>query len=338
MSAADSLYFTSAPSVAVPQAQPSSYFNTNHYTSDSNGDIATDGLDGALTPGSALAPTPGSLAGRKRSRGDIYAMEDEGQAAADGLTQTPAFALTPSLREGPIFGAGQSPLYPNDPSYEVRPESQSSTRVEGRAQPSQWHMSDEGRPRIATRKSQRVDGTVSDSDDLAQLVLPPGIREVTAEPLIDEATRALGISWTRMDSSEALRISQAAYSKWIQNHYPSLNQVATWFENSALPGYLVAAQNAYSLEMEYYIFSHDLVEARLVTKDAKQLLPRLQLLPALHLAAPGGHIYAQMDVIPAAVAMEPVAGGLAPQSTSGDSSSSSRILSGQVPPMDTEMG
>ena len=109
------------------------------------------------------------------------------------------------------------------------------------------------------------------SDDLAQLVLPPQIREATTEPLIDEATRVLGISWTRMDATDVTRINRAAYSKWIQNHYASLKDVEVWFENSAIPGYLVKASNAYNGQFEYYIFSNDLTEARLVTSDPSQL-------------------------------------------------------------------
>ena len=143
--------------------------------------------------------------------------------------------------------------------------------------------------------SQRTAGSASGSDDLAQLVLPPQMREVTAEPLIDEATRVLGISWTRMDSTEALRINQAAYGKLIQRHYPALKDVTIWFENSAIPCYLVKALNAYSDLWEYFIFSHDLKEARLVTTDPSQLMARLQMLPAIHLAAPGGTMYAVPD-------------------------------------------
>lgn len=127
------------------------------------------------------------------------------------------------------------------------------------------------------------------------------MREATVEPLIDEATRVLGISWSRMDSTETLLINQAAYQKWIQNYYPGLKDVSIWFENSAIPGYLVQTVNVYTGQQEWYIFSHDLMEARLVTNEASQLVPRLQLLPALHLAAPGGQIYAQTD--PVSVAM-----------------------------------
>jgi hypothetical protein len=59
----------------------------------------------------------------------------------------------------------------------------------------------------------------------------------------------------------------------------------------------VQTTNVYSGETEFYLFSNDLTEARLVTRDASQLIPRLQMLPALHLAAPGGQIKAEMSPI-----------------------------------------
>lgn len=162
----------------------------------------------------------------------------------------------------------------------------------GHPQPEQGHVK---RPSISCRKSQRMAAPETPSDDLAQLLLPPQMREVTKEPLIDEATRMLGISWTRMSSTEALQISQAAYSKWIDHHYSRLTNVSVWFENTAIPGYLVAAQNAYTGQQEFYIFSNDLTEARLVTNEPSQLLSRLQMMPALHLVAPGGCIKADTE-------------------------------------------
>ncbi|KAF2864317.1 hypothetical protein K470DRAFT_208182, partial [Piedraia hortae CBS 480.64] len=224
--------------------------------------------------------TPTSLAGRKRSRADIYTA-DECDQVEDG-----SVAVEISRGE-PIYGPGMTLIYPNSPGYIATAESQSCVDDEPFKRPS-----------TSSRKSQRRGmSTDASGDHLAQLVLPPQMREATAEPLIDEATRKLGISWTRMDSSEGRAINKAAYSKFIQNHYPSLRQVSVWFENSALPGYLVEANHAYSGATQYYIFSHDLAEARLVTEEAAQLLPRLQMLPELSLAAPGGVLKAETNSV-----------------------------------------
>lgn len=203
------------------------------------------------------------------------------------------------------MGPGMTLIYPGDPSYPMSAETQTGTWADDKmARP--FAVQELRRPSMASRKSQRMDASVAGADNLAQLVLPANMREATTEPLVDEVTRKLGISWTRMDATEAGQINQAAYAKFIANHYSSLKDVKVWFENAALPGYLVQAANVYSGETEFYLFSNDLTEARLVTRDAEQLIPRLQMLPAIHLAAPGGQIKAEMS--PVMVAQNEVSG------------------------------
>ena len=243
-------FYTSSPVVALPHPQSNPYFANSLYTGVSSV-ASSEGM--IFTPTGSIPATPGSIAGSKRSRGDITAPDDEDEQFEDGSVPTPAVSGKP------------------------------------------FALSHIKRPSISSRKSQRR-ANDAPVDDLAQLVLPPQMREATAEPLINEVTRVLGISWTRMDATEALRINHAAYSKWIANHYTGLTEVAVWFENSAIPGYLVQARNIYTGQVGFYIFSHDLTEARLVTTESEQLLPRLKMLPALHLAAPGGHIRA--DTVP----------------------------------------
>lgn len=289
-------FFASSPSVVIPPTQLE-YFTNDHNNAPATSNPLLNGFNDSLTPSGSLPVTPGSMAGRKRSRGDMHEPDEEEYVEDDGSHVTPATEYPVLQRSEPILGPGMTLIHPDDPGYPARPESQSGTWVDERSQ-----ATEQQRPAMSTRKSQRMGSRTVAADDLAQLLLPHEMRDVTAEPLIDEATRTLGISWTRMDASEALLISQAAYSKWIQNHYPALQDVAVWFENSAIPGYLVAARNAYNSRVEYYIFSHDLMEARLVTSDAAQLIPRLQMLPALHLAAPGGCLIAEMDSAPAVVA------------------------------------
>jgi hypothetical protein len=298
--ASSNSFFAPAPTVVLPPNQPDQHFPCNHYSDSTMTGQTPNGFAPFTTVDTTMQPIPPPLAGRKRSRGDIHAPEEEEVELEDGSVGTPLTEEPVKPRGKPVFGPGMTLIYPEDPGYTAAAESQSGTWVEEQTERKQSLLSHGKRPSISTRKSQRLGVETSSPDDLAQLVLPPQMREVTAEPLIDEATRALGISWTRMDSTEALQISRAAYSKWIQNHYPSLKDVSVWFENSAIPGYLVEAQNAYSNQREFYIFSNDLTEARLVTSDTSQLLPRLQLLPALEVAAPGGHIRAETDPKPAA--------------------------------------
>lgn len=286
--------FMPSPTEMVDTNAPNQYFASSHYNDQHiNGNVPPPSLAAnpfAPTPNASIPNTPGSVAGRKRSRGD----EDE--IELDGSLPTPASESGNAPRGEPIMGPGMTFIYPGDPSYPMSAETQTGTWADEKmARP--FAVDQLRRPSVASRKSQRMDATGAGADNLAQLVLPPNMREATTEPLIDEVTRKLGISWTRMDVSEARQINQAAYAKFIANHYSSLKDVKVWFENAALPGYLVQAANVYSGETEFYLFSNDLTEARLVTRDTDQLIPRLQMLPALHLAAPGGQIKAEMSPV-----------------------------------------
>ncbi|KAK5126134.1 hypothetical protein LTR85_011489 [Meristemomyces frigidus] len=292
--AAPNNFYASSPVVGIPPSEPSQYFANSHYASTTLNGQTPGALSNPFTPNGSIPPTPGSIAGRKRSRGDITAPDDEEEQCEDGAT--PAYEGHSIPRGTPVYGPGMTVVYPGDPGYQAAAESQSGAWLAEQAERKPFELSHIKRPSVSSRKSQRRDAGASGPDDLAQLVLPPSIREATVEPLIDEATRVLGISWTRMDATEVLRINQAAYSKWIQNHYPGLKDVVIWFENSALPGYLVQARNAYNGQEGYYIFSNDLTEGRLVTTEAEQLFPRLKMLPALHLAAPGGQFRAESDL------------------------------------------
>ncbi|CAK1357666.1 hypothetical protein CB0940_07624 [Cercospora beticola] len=298
--------FSNSPTVVLPPSAPSSYFANSHYVQqqDSNAHMLNGISPTGLANANAFksnATTPGSIAGRKRSRGDIFSQDDEEEEhLEDGSTVTPGNDGGPVKPRGkPVYGPGMQIFYPEDEGYVQAAESQSHIEKEELDARRPFALAHSKRPSVTSRKSQRMGPSAAGPDDLAQLVLPPTMREATNEPLIDEATRRLGISWTRMDTSEGRQINQRAYSKWISNHYPQLNDVSIWFENSSIPGYLVAALNAYNGQHEYYIFSEDLTEARLVTTDPSQLIPRLQMLPALHLAAPGGCIRAETDPITA---------------------------------------
>lgn len=302
-------FFTSSPTVVLPPQQPNQYFTNGPFnttlpqSAQPVNDQAMSVFAEPMAATEPIPPMPASLAGRKRSRGDAHSPEEEAVDTEDGSITTPIADAPAKPRGKPIYGPGMTLIYPEDPGYSALAESQSGTWVEERAELNQFQrqIAHAKRPSISSRKSMRRDTASSDNDNLAQLVLPPQIREATTEPLIDEATRVLGISWTRLDGSEAGRINQAAYSRWIQNHFPSLKEVTVWFEEKSIPGYLVAAQNACTNEPVFYIFSHDLTEARLVTNDPTQLVPRLKMLPnGLEIAAPGGCIKAEMDPASAA--------------------------------------
>ncbi|KAK4891233.1 hypothetical protein LTR27_010170 [Elasticomyces elasticus] len=270
-------YFPSSGPVAI---QPAPSINNHHF----NGDYCSE-----------TANQPGQY-----FRNSHYAAaQTPGSTAAFSVPPTPGSITMGSVPPTPGSLAGRKRSR-GDIYAEVDEE---SDRLDGSATESSmrrpFELNHTKRPSVSSRKSMRKDPTTnpSASDQLGHLLLPSEMRSATTEPLIDEATRALGISWTRMDATEALTIQRGGYSKWISKHYPRLKDVEVWFENTAIPGYLVEARNDYSGQRGYYIFSNDLMEARLVTAEPGDLVPRLRLLPKLHLAAPGGHIRAEMETV-----------------------------------------
>ncbi|KAF2154763.1 hypothetical protein K461DRAFT_275924 [Myriangium duriaei CBS 260.36] len=262
--------------MSAHQTLPDQYFHNAHYQ---QAPLNTNGLPSppeTLNGNSrtSLPPTPseGALAGRKRSRGDIYDPEDDhGDGSVVQLQPVP-----PSVNRGePVYGPGMTLIYPNDPSgaYSADASTQSGTWLEEKAQQAATAVA--ARPIMATRKSQRLDLSASRPDDITASLTPIPPRAPGTEPLIDEATRLLGVSWTRMDMSETTQISQRAYTRWISRHYPQLSNVEVWFENSAIPGYLGRATNTTNGLEEYYLWSLDLHQAILVTRNPSDLILKL---------------------------------------------------------------
>lgn len=256
------------------QTIPNEYFHDVHFQ---QGATHTNGLPSPPDTSTgcsrnSVPPTPseGAIAGRKRSRGDIYA--DDDMADGSSMSQQPP---VPSVNRGePVYGPGMTLVYPDDPSgaYAAGEGSQSGTWVEESLEQA---AAKAARPIMATRKSQRLDLSASAPDDLAALTASIQPRAPGSEPLIDEATRLLGISWKRMDLSETTQISQRAYTRWITRHYPQLSNVEVWFENSAIPGYLGKATNSSNNLEEYYLWSLDLHQAILVTRNPGDLIIKL---------------------------------------------------------------
>ncbi|PNS14994.1 hypothetical protein CAC42_2223 [Sphaceloma murrayae] len=249
---------------------PDQYFHEAHYTSANGLPTPPHTSNGTNQPSFPPTPSEGAIAGRKRSRGDVYAPEDE---HADGsIVAQPAHP--PVSRGEPVYGPGMTLVYPDDPKgfYPTDALNQSGTWVEETAAQVAVNSA---RPIMATRKSQRLDSSASRLDDIAATMPAPSARAAGSEPLIDEATRLLGVSWSRMDASEYTQIPQRAYTRWIDRHYPQLTDVEVWFENSAIPGYLGKATNSVTGAEEYYLWSLDLHQAILVTRNPADLIIKL---------------------------------------------------------------
>ncbi|KAK4987751.1 hypothetical protein LTR50_004404 [Elasticomyces elasticus] len=229
-------------------------------------------------PNAMKQPAPSTrpaLAGRKRSRYGTHSPEEEDPCDGSFFAPQPS---PPKPRGEPVYGPGMTLIYPNDPGYphSLDAASQSGTWVEEVVASTTL----ERRPLIASRKSQRLGASATGLDDVAACTNTTTPRRPMEEPLIDGATRMLGISWVQMNRSAALEIAAKAYAKVIQNHFPSLAQadVEILCENTAVQAYLVEISGR-ALETGYYLFSNDLKEARLITRDPKELVSRCGQLP-----------------------------------------------------------
>jgi len=213
------------------------------------------------TPSTQSLP---SAAGRKRSRDDD---DDEEVTLAAPLSSSPT---TPGE---PTYGPGMTLLN--------KPHGQSST---GTWVENTWVEAPQvapvatqvSRPAMPSRKSQRRGPSGPESNDVTLNIEESAHRRTASvEPLIDEVTRLLGISWMRLDASEALKISAKAYTRWVRRHYPGLADVELWFENSSISGYLGAATNRASGQKVFLLWSNDLKQAVLVTRDPNELVSKL---------------------------------------------------------------
>lgn len=167
--------------------------------------------------------------------------------------------------------------------------------------PEPSRMDTPNRPKLSTRKSMRL--TAGPSAPSTPLDMPelPQMPQPDSEMFIDEASRALGISWTRLDVNENNMIKQRAFTRWIVRHYPFLRNVELYFENSAIMGYLGKAHNDISGFDEYYLWSHDLHQAVLVTRQASDLVFKLSQ-PHMSLAQATETIKADLEPVVEAAA------------------------------------
>jgi len=281
-------FFSPSPAMVMPPQQsiPDQYFHNAHYRNASAGTTPS----GLSTPQTSLSippiPSEGALAGKKRSRGDVHSPEEELDEPL--LPETANSYVVNSAQ--PNYGSGVTLMYPND----AKPQSSAWDEAQAEAAATQ-----DRRPILPTRKSQRLDSSPSRKDDLAPVAQAP--RTSGSEPLIDEASRMLGVSWSRLDATENTKIAQRAYTRWVSRHYPMLSSVELWFENSAIPGYLGKGINKQTGFEEYYLWSFDLHQAILVTRNSSDLMLKLSS-PHMSLSQATDRIHADIEPVVEATA------------------------------------
>ncbi|KAL3496879.1 hypothetical protein BJX62DRAFT_193142 [Aspergillus germanicus] len=240
---------------------------------------------------------------RKRSRDDV--------AAEDSVAErTPKFSPpAPAPKEEPIYGEGMTLINPRT-GMALSAESQTGTWYEEKMEAAmasapavspQTHASSQ-----ASRKFQRLDPSAPGLDDIASSRIQRHLQEndnddnrrllnnpassnpfSPEEPLVDDATRLLGISWQRVPASNDPDMAAAVrgWNKVIDRQFSRhLVNAEILVKNRALSAYLVSARPIIPLggpvqRLAFYLFKEDLSQGQLVASSWDYCLRNLQSSP-----------------------------------------------------------
>lgn len=246
----------------------------------------------AVNATSSTAPAP-TKPSRKRSR-DEAAFDDAPAVNA------PAPQPAPVRKEEPIYGEGMVLLNPQT-GLAVSADSQTGTWYEEQAELQQAAAAPISSRSIAlqsdaaeiSRKAQRLDTSAPGLDDIALASMQQRLDGAAmadqhrtaptippAEPLIDDATRLLGISWQRIDTDDDMAPAVRGWTKYLDNQYAAyLHHSQMLMKNRALNAYLVAATPVSAFSPAFYLFNEDLSQGQLVATSWEACLHNLRSTP-----------------------------------------------------------
>lgn len=213
---------------------------------------------------------------RKRSR-DETAFE---HADADGsyFSSLVDQVNTPApIPEEPIYGEGMTLL--NSAGQHVSPESQTGTWYEEKVPEPQQEQTD-FRPILpSSRKSVRlsqasVPTLLSNNNPFASITVPASPPKTATHPLVDAATIALGIGWSKMSEDPDMQAAARGWARYLENHYARhIHGAEILLKSEGLNAYLVGCQEG------YYLFREDLLEGQLVARSWEATLDNLRAGP-----------------------------------------------------------
>ncbi|KAL5043780.1 hypothetical protein BDW71DRAFT_187356 [Aspergillus fruticulosus] len=277
----------------------------------SSGASSRASFAGSLNPGgipfgTSVSPglTINNKPSRKRSRDDVAAEDTPGKPAA-------SVPIAPPVpEEEPIYGEGMTLLNPRT-GRALSAESQTGTWYEeeyaNAMAAAKSTALQTNAPSPASRKSQRLDPSAPSLDDIASSRIQRQLQEnhnddnrrilnassrlsplYSEEPLVDDATRLLGISWQRVkaddkDTAAAVR----GWKKYIDRQFSQyLADAEILMKNRALNAYLVSARPMTSFACPaqvaaFYLFNDDLTHAQLVASSWEACLRNLQSSPVV---------------------------------------------------------
>ncbi|CAG8039932.1 unnamed protein product [Penicillium olsonii] len=260
----------------------------------SNGSTAQAAPSSFGASAAPVAPKPS----RKRSRDEATFEE------ATAPSAPPAPQPAPEPKVEPIYGEGMVLLNPQT-GLALSAESQTGTWYEQEAETKQAAAAPISSRSNAlqsdaadlSRKSQRLDQSAPGLDDIAlssirQRLNDPSTddqhRTLSAtpappnEPLVDDATRLLGIGWQRVSTDDDMAPAVRGWTKYIDNQYSShLHSSQMLIKSRALNAYLVAATPTSGISPAFYLFTEDLTQAQLVASSWEACLQNLRSTPII---------------------------------------------------------
>lgn len=216
---------------------------------------------------------------RKRSR-DESAFDN---ADADGSyfpslvdqVNTPA-----PIPEEPVYGEGMMLLNSNGQC--VSAESQTGTWYEEKVAEQQRFQQEqpEFRPKMpSSRKSVRLSQASvpimsSANNAFSSVSMPASPPKTANHPLVDAATVALGIGWSKISEDLDIQAAARGWARYLENHYARhIHGAEILLKSEGLNAYLVGCQEG------YYLFREDLLEGQLVGRSLEAALVNLRAGP-----------------------------------------------------------
>jgi len=250
-------YFASQPVMVLPPQQQPHYFmhhphdeiGASTFPTTVNQPVAKRFPTKYPPPPSMnyLAQSSNGIAGRKRSRADI--LDDSEDATPAGPVQP----LKPKVQ--PVMGPGMTLIYPDEPSLNISPESQSGTWMEEKIEAETIPAPAAERPRITARKSQRR--------------ISVGEASTNANNGVDPIVLRLGIGWKRLSESQSTAV--AGQETYIKKQYPYVQEPKILLQHEGL-GILVIRSvpiDSRGLQHQWWIFTEDLNSCRLLCNSAE---------------------------------------------------------------------
>jgi hypothetical protein len=273
--------------------------NFNGYPAKSN-TVFDNGASSQAAPSSFdFGPAPAApKPSRKRSRDE--ATFDEVAAPSAPIAPKPA----PTPKVEPIYGEGMVLLNPQT-GLTISAESQTGTWYEQESETQQAAAApissrsnaQQSDAADISRKSQRLDQSAPGLDDIALSSIRQRLNNPStddqhrtfnagpappAEPLVDDATRLLGIGWQRVSTDDDMAPAVRGWTKFIDNQYSGhLHSSQMLMKSRALNAYLVAAIPTSGLSPAFYLFTEDLTQGQLVASSWEACLQNLRSSPII---------------------------------------------------------